>query len=86
MLSAILLPVATLPRLQKGRPRVAEIPDEREKHLAVAKARLLFGARVKELARYHGVDVRTIRRWIGMALGYDCPEAVRLRRLTVGRD
>jgi hypothetical protein len=80
-MSLALFPVTTSPSRRPGRPRVADSPDERAKHLAVARARLLFGASVKRLAVAYDTSERTILRWTRAALGYDGPEADALRRL-----
>lgn len=68
-------------RRRRGRPRVTGIPEERAKHLECARLMLLTNWPVKKIARFCGCSRATAYNWLGLALGYDDPEADDLRRV-----
>lgn len=69
----------------RGRPKSADRPDEREKHLRVAYYRYVQGASVRSLALMFDATERTIFRWLNAVLTYDEPEAVNYRRLAAAK-
>lgn len=63
-------------------------PDEAERLKHIRAAALLLSRKYSPegIAALHGVSVRTIYRWLGLALTYDEPEAEGLRRVMARRD
>lgn len=67
------------PKSGPGRPKTADDPAERAKHIECAGLVLIGDKPPKMVARYFGVSLRTVWLWSAKALQY--PEADGLRRL-----
>lgn len=61
---------------RRGRRRVSDLPEEREKHVSVCLAKLR-GASTAELARVFDVSERTILYWVRHAMSYGDPRIVK---------
>jgi hypothetical protein len=67
----------------RGRLKVDADPEQRRRHLAVARAWLLTGMTAAEICRGFDISRRTLHYWVKLALGY--PEGRHLRRFKRAR-
>lgn len=68
-------------RLAAGRPRVADDPRQRRRHIRCAYFRLVEGRSPRWIASRFRISVRTVSLWVNAALGYADPEAQALKSL-----
>lgn len=70
--------------ISRGRPKVADDPIQRRRHLRAAYFRLVAGRTPRWIAAKFRCSLRSVHYWVNAALTYDDPEAQALREL-VGR-
>lgn len=86
MSTGSLLSTASIVPPRRGRPVVSASPSERMKHIECAGLMLGTNWSVKRICAALEISRATAYLWLKLALSYDEPEAVALRRLHAARN
>lgn len=70
----------------RGRPPVANDPEQRRRHEACAQARLIYGRSVADCMLAFDCSARTVLLWTKLALTYPGPIGDALRRAHAARN